>query len=211
MKDRKKLNVSSIIVFVILAITALTISSNGQNTTTISGDNQSAGTYRVELTGGNWVLTATEFKSFNGTNLTKWKGEQNEIGGVYSWKDILDIVHTVNSGFKWEAPPTMMKPGTYLNMEAIYTNLDYATTSNVKTGIKIFIDKIGSNYMSTNPDAIEILKMNKDAKQNLTEVKKGFFDAPKSLFDETNQCELIVDCFVGKDHYVTKYTYTYQP
>jgi hypothetical protein len=211
MKDRKKLNLSIIITFVILVLTTLTLSSNGQNVTTNTGDNQSAGKYGAELTGGNWVLTSTDFKSYNGTNLTKWSGEKNEIGGLYSWKDILDIIHTVYSGFKWEAPPQAMKPGSYLNLEAIYTNLDYSTTSNVKTGIKIYIDRVGANYLSANPEAVEILKVNKDGKQNLTEVKKGFFDAPKTLFDETNQCELVVDCFVGKDHFVTKYIYTYQP
>lgn len=209
--DSKKTLKFSIILFIVSALMALVLNVNSQELTTTNTDNQSAGTYGLELTGGSWVLSGVEQKAYNGTNLTKWKAASNEIDGTYSWKDILDIIHTVNSGFKWEEPPKSMRPGDYLNLEAIYSNLDYSTPSNVKTGIKMFIDKVGTNYMISNPDAIEILKVNKDNKQNMTEVKKGFFDAPKTLFDETRQCQLIVDCWVGKDHYVTTYTYTYQP
>lgn len=205
--DSRKTLRLSILLFIVSALMALVININGQG---LNNDNQSAGTYATELTGGSWVLTDVEQKSHNGINLTKWKGAQNEIDGAYSWKDILDIVHTVNSGFKWEEPPKNMRPGDYLNIEAIYNNLDYSTTSNVKTGIKIFIDRVGTNYMVPNSDAIEILKVNKDNRQNLTEVKKGFFNAPETLFDDTKQCQLIIDCYVGKDHYVTTYTYTYQ-
>lgn len=183
----------------------VTVSSNNDDNT------EGAGIYKAELTSGSWVLTGMEQKSFNGTTLTKWNGKDNNIDGVHSWQDILDIIHTVNSGFKWQAPPQTMQPGAYLNLEAVYTNLDYSTPSNVKTGIKMFIDREGVNYGASNTDAIEILKVNKDNKSYANEVKKGFFLAPKTLFDETNKCQLIVDCFIGKDHYVTTYTYEYQP
>lgn len=187
------------------------VSAQAQELTISNTNSEGAGTFRAELTGGAWVLTNTEQSVHNGTNLTKWVSNSTEAGGTLSWKDMLDIIHTVNSGFKWQDPPKTMLPGTYLNLEAIYTNLDYSTSSNVKTGIKIFIDKVGTSYMAMNPDGIDVLKVNKDNAHYSNEVKKGFFNAPKTLFDETNQCQLIVDCYIGKDHYVTTYTYTYQP
>ncbi len=224
MNDSKNTLRLSIILFAVSAMMAFVLTVRGQEITitntntpqeiTITNTNsntEGAGTYRAELTGGSWVLTNVDQKAYNGTNLTKWTGSTNDVGGMHSWKDILEITHTVNSGFKWQDPPKMMQPGSYLNIEAIYTNLDYSTPSNVKTGIKMFIDKAGTSYQVANTDAIEILKVNKDNKQNANEVKKGFFDAPKTLFDETNQCQLIVDCYIGKDHYVTTYTYEYQP
>jgi len=75
----------------------------------------------------------------------------------------------------------------------------------------MFFERVGASYLAMGPNAVEILKLNKDNKQYANEVKKGFYYAPNTLFDETKDCQLIVDCYVGKDHYVTTYTYTYQP
>jgi hypothetical protein len=172
---------------------------------------QGAGTFQEELSGGNWVLTQVDAKSYNGVNVTKWNSTASELIGECSWKDVLTIVHTVISSFKWQDPPKMMQPNSYLNLEVIYTNVDYSTTANVNTGVKIFFEKVGASYLAMGPGSVEVLKLNKDNKQYTNEVKKGFFYAPKTFFDNTNQCQLIVDCYVGKDHYVTTYTYTYQP
>ena len=207
MNKTGKITFTHILIILLMGL----VSTKAQELTISNTNSEGAGTFKAELTGGAWVLTNTEQKVHNGTNLTKWAGNTTEIGGVLSWKDMLDIIHTVNSGFKWQDPPKTMQPGSYLNLEAIYTNLDYSTSSNVKTGIKIFIDKVGTNFMAMNPDGIDVLKVNKDNVHYNNEVKKGFFDAPKTLFDETNQCQLIVDCYIGKDHHVTTYTYTYQP
>lgn len=182
-----------------------------QNMTTTDGSNQGAGTSAEELVGGSWVLANVESKSINTSNITKWSPKGTEAVGDCSWKDILEIVHTVSSGFKWQEPPQTMQPGSYMNLEVIYTNLDYATTAKINTGVKIFIERSGANYLTMEPNGIEVLKLNKDNKQYANEVKKGFFYAPKSRFDETNQCQLVIDCYVGKDHYVTTYTYNYQP
>ena len=201
----------SILILLASAIMAFAYEVRAQELTITNTSTEGAGTYKAELSGGSWVLTNVQQKAYNGTNLTKWSAKSNEIDGELSWKDMLDIIHTVNSGFKWQDPPQTMQPGSYLNLEAVYTNIDYATSSNVKTGIKMFIDRAGADYKISNEDAIEILKVNKDNKQYANEVKKGFFSAPKTLFDETNQCQLIIDCFVDKDHYVTTYTYEYQP
>ena len=172
--------------------------------------NEGAGVPTGELVGGNWVLTTVESRAYNSSNITKWSSNGTEITGDCSWKDIIDIIHTVSSGFRWQDPPKSMQPGGYMNLEAVYTNLDYSTTAKLNTGLKIFIERSGGNYLVMESNAIEVLKMNKDNKQYANEVKKGFFYAPKTLFDNTYDCQLIVDCYVGKDHYVTTYTYTYQ-
>lgn len=164
-----------------------------------------------ELSGGTWILSNTESKKLNGVNITKWNVTGNEINAVCSWKDKIEIMHTVESGFKWQDPPKTMKPGEYLNLEAIYTNIDYSTTANLNTGIKVFFGRVGSDVKNPEPNSIEVLKLNKDFKQYNNEVKKGFFYAPKTLFDVTKMCQLVVDCYIGKDHYAVIYTYTYQP
>ncbi len=163
-----------------------------------------------ELEGGNWILSGVEAKAYNGINITKWKTSDLQILGTTSWKDKIEIIHTVESGFKWQEPPKNMQPGAYLNLEAVYTNVDYSTTANIQTGIKMFFGRVGSDYNKPEANSIEILKLNKDNKQYANEVKKGFFYAPNMPFDATYMCQLVVDCYVGKDHYVTTYTYTYQ-
>lgn len=170
-----------------------------------------AGNTQVELQGGNWVLSGVESKVYNGVNVTKWNTVGTELTGLCSWKDVLTIEHTVISSFKWQDPPKSMQPGSYLNLEAVYTNVDYSTTANINTGVKMFFERVGASYLSMGATSLEVLKLNKDNKQYTNEVKKGFFYAPKTLFDETKDCQLIVDCYVGKDHYVTTYTYSYQP
>ena len=187
--------------------------SNPVRTQDVYNDPGSSGTSTVltELQGGNWVLTGVESKVYNGVNVTKWNTVGAELTGLCSWKDVLTIEHTVISSFKWQDPPKTMQPGSYLNLEANYTNVDYSTTANINTGVKMFFERVGASYLAMGPNAVEILKLNKDNKQYANEVKKGFYYAPNTLFDETKDCQLIVDCYVGKDHYVTTYTYTYQP
>ncbi|NOS84027.1 MAG: hypothetical protein HOP31_02705 [Ignavibacteria bacterium] len=163
-----------------------------------------------ELEGGNWVLTGVETKSYNLMNITKWNTNETGIKATCSWKDKIEIIHTVESGFKWQDPPKNMQPGAYLNLEAVYTNIDYSTTANINTGIKMFFGRAGSDYKNPEANSIEVLKLNKDNKQYANEVKKGFYYAPNMAFDATNMCQFIVDCYVGKDHYVTTYTYAYQ-
>ncbi|MCC6866716.1 MAG: hypothetical protein IT280_11220 [Ignavibacteria bacterium] len=164
-----------------------------------------------DLTSGGWTLKSVEAKQYNGINITKWDIRNNDVTANCSWKDMLEIVHTIESGFKWQDPPEYMKPGEYLNLEAIYTNIDYSTTANISTGIKMFFGKAGSDYKNPEANSIEVLKLTKSNKQYANEVKKGFFYAPKTYFDKNNLCQLIIDCYVGKDHYVTTYTYEYTP
>lgn len=214
MKNIKKYKIPKILLFTAV-IAAFTLQVNSQNlvnenTTNDNTTNEGAGLSKEELVGGNWILTNVESKSFNGVNITKWQANNNELQGNCSWKDMLGIVHTVESGFSWQDPPKKMQPGSYLNLEAVYTNIDYSTTTQLNTGIKMFFAGTYSDFKVMEPNAVEILKVNKDNKHYANEVKKGFFYAPKNYFDETNMCNLVVDCYVGKDHYVITYTYTYQ-
>lgn len=211
MKKKKKLIGNSLLVVLLtflIAALIFTLQTFGQEVTT---DEIPTSASKLELSSGSWVLTSSKTNVYNTNGLTTWDGKTNEIDGECSWKDFLDIVHTVNSGFKWETPPSMMQPGNFLNIEAKYINNEYSTPSRILTGIKMFIDKTGANFMAESREAIEIMKVSKDNKQNASEVKKGFFTAPKTLFDESNKCDLVIDCYIGKDHYVTTYTYTYQP
>ena len=212
MNNKKKiLGGSLLVILVTVVVVALvfTLQTFGQE---VSNDSYPTGAgNKTELTSGSWVMTDVKTQAYYGKSITKWNTASTEVTGTCSWKDMLDIVHTVNSSFKWEEPPKIMPIGAFLNIEAKYINNEYSTPCKVVTGIKMFMDKVGTNYMAPNPDAIDIMKVTKDNKVNTTEVKKGFFTAPKTLFDDTNQCELIIDCFVGQDHFVTTYTYTYQP
>ena len=173
--------------------------------------NKGAGFSREELAGGSWVLTGVESATLNGINITKWNAGNTGLNGACMWIDKLNIEHTVESGFKWQEPPQMMQPGTYLNLEAVYTNIDYSTTAPINTGIKMFFASTKSDVKVMDDNSLEVLKLNKDNKQYANEVKKGFFYAPNTYFDETNNCQLVIDCYIGKDHYVTKYQYEYRP
>jgi len=211
MKNRKKLIGNSLlailITFALLAL-VMTLNTFGQeltyNSPSVSGS-------KTELTTGSWVMTGSKTEVYNRNNITKWETSTGEIDANCSWKDVLNIIHTVNSGFKWQEPPKTMQPGSFLNLEANYINKEYSTTGKVLTGIKMYINRVGGNYLVMEAEAIEVVKLAKDNKQYNTEIKKGFFIAPKTLFDDTNECQLVVDCYVGQDHYVTSYTYAYQP
>ena len=214
MKNKRNLLGGSLIVILVtFMLVALIFALQTQaQEITVSDDNTPTGaSTKTELTTGSWVMTDVKTHVYNRGNITTWENGSNEITGLCTWKDILDIWHTVNSGFKWEEPPHSMKPGNFLNIDAKYINNEYSTTAKLPTGIKMYIDRKGSNYLLNSPDAIEVMKVSKDNRQYASENRKGFFNAPKTLFDETNQCELVVDCFIGQDHYVTTYTYTYQP
>ena len=211
MKNKRNILGGSLIVILVTFILVALIFALQTQAQEITTNNPTGAGSKTELTTGSWILTDMQTHVYNRGNITKWENASNQIEGLCSWKDILDIVHTVSSGFKWDTPPETMRPGNFLNIAAKYTNNEYSTTAKINTGIKMYIDRVGSSYLVNTPDAIEVMKVSKDNKQYTSEDKKGFFSAPKTLFDESNQCQLIVDCYIGQDHYITSYTYTYQP
>ena len=157
---------------------------------------------------GYWELNGSNNAS-NPSKITNWTGTEQSLTGQSIWKDILDIQHTVSSSFKWERPPERMIPGMEVALTGEYIDNEYSTTGKTITGIKIYIDKIGTPVNKPSLDAIEIVKLNKDYRQHLSEAKKNKFSAPKFFIGKSKDIQVIVDCYVGNDHYVSTYTYTW--
>jgi hypothetical protein len=157
---------------------------------------------------GYWELNGTN-NAFNPSKITNWTGSEQKLTGESVWKDVLEIQHTVSSSFKWEKPPERMIPGMELNLTSEYIDNEYSTTGKIATGIKIYIDKIGIPINKPSLDAIEVVKLNKDYRQHISESKRSKFAAPKFYIGKSKDIQVIVDCYVGTDHYVSTYTYTW--
>jgi hypothetical protein len=157
---------------------------------------------------GYWQLTGQN-NGFNPTKITKWNASEQAVTGISSWKDFLEIIHTVSSSFKWDKPPEKMIPGTDVDLKGTYKNIEYSTTGAIKTGIKIFIEKVGDPISEPGYDAIDILKMTKDYKQHMSEVKNATYSPPKFFRGKSKDIQLVVDCYIGSDHYVTTYIYNW--
>ena len=163
-----------------------------------------------ELTSGHWVLTDTKVDVFNKNNITKWTPGGNTLNAMTVWVDQLNIQHTVSSNFKIQEPPAVMNVGADLSLQENYLNDEYSTTYKLLVGVKVYIDKAGSNPVAASPDAVEVMNLVKDNTHHTDEVKTGFFTSPKRFLDDTKQFQLTIDCFSGNDHRVTTYTYSYE-
>ncbi|MCX7878703.1 MAG: hypothetical protein N2510_08720 [Ignavibacteria bacterium] len=201
----------SIILLVIAFLISVALPISSQEIAQNDPYNTAGGSNPSELTSGAWILTDVEQKAYNEVGITKWEKSGNEIVSLCQWKDILDIIHTVNAGFKWMEPSSYLKPGSLMEFQASYINKEYSTTTNLKTGIRVFFDRKDASYKSNSIEAVYVLNVSKYNKYYSSEDKREVFTVPKYLFDDSNECVLIVDCYVGGDHYVTKYTYRYQP
>lgn len=157
---------------------------------------------------GYWQLTDTRTETYNGVKHTQWTNG-DVITATSVWIDILNIEHTVASSFKWEQPPVKMMPGLEVSLSGTYDNIEYSTTSKVLTGIKIYMDRAGSTFYNTSSEAIQVVNVSKDNKLHTAEIQKGAFIAPKHFMGEATQIQIMVDCFIGKDHYLTTYIYNF--
>jgi len=157
---------------------------------------------------GYWELNTTN-NANNPTKITKWSETGTKLTGTSEWKDILDIIHTVSSSFNWDNPPERMVPGMELNLKGAYVNNEYSTTGKIQTGIKIFVDKVGEPIEKPSYDAIQIVRLSKDNKQHISEERNGKFSAPKYFRGKSKDIQVIVDCYIGTDHYVTTYEYNW--
>jgi hypothetical protein len=192
----------------ILFFFTVTVSAQTDNNPAPSGSpGEEQMTYTQEAI-GYWELNGTN-NAFNPSKVTNWTGGEQNLTGVSVWNDILNIQHTVSSSFKWEKPPERMVPGMEVNLTGEYIDNEYSTTGKTVTGIKIYIDKIGTPINKPSLDAIEIVKLNKDNKQHVSEARKNKFSAPKFYIGKSKDIQVIVDCYVGTDHYVSTYTYTW--
>jgi hypothetical protein len=196
---------------VVSLVLAFVLPSNGQdkssNTTGIlvAGEQNISG----DLTTGNWVLTDRRTEVFNKANVTQWSGSEQNLLGLCQWEDVLNIVHTISGGFKWEEPPRTMAPGTDVKFAVGYVNDEYSTDNKVLIGIKVRVDNTTADYYTASPKAVDVLKLTKDNKNYSSETKTVYFSAPKTLLGESNEIQFMVDCYIGQDHYVSTYTYTW--
>ena len=195
---------------VISLIMAFILPASGQ---TLNTDNQlnvvAAGENKTELNGGTWLLTDRRMERFNNAGVTKWSGSDQNVLGECKWVDVLNIEHSIEGGFKWGDAPRTMIPGadTKFNIEYVYDN--YATTNNVAFGMKVKIDNITADYMAASPTSLDIMRISKNGRNYGSETKTAYFTAPKTFLGESNQISLLVDCYMGQDHYVATYTYTW--
>lgn len=206
---RNNLTIVLIAAAIITLIIAVVFPINAQN---IGGDKDvkiTSSDTKTDLMSGIWVLTETNTSKFNNANVTKWGGFEQNISANCVWVDILNIEHSISCSFKWLDPPKTMNPGkdTKFGIEYIYN--DYASTNKVVYGIKAKLDNFSADYMAAGPNALEVARLTKDNKNYNSETKTLYFTAPKQFLGETNQMQLIVDCYMGQDHYVTYYTYTW--
>lgn len=192
----------------ILLFSTFSIYSQNENNPAPSGSPGEEDPNNTEETIGYWELTGSNYGS-NPTKITKWNTSEQSVTGTSSWKDFLEIIHTISSSFKWEKPPEKMIPGMELNLKGSYVDNEYSTNGLVKTGIKIFIEKVGDPISNPGYDAIDILKMTKDYKQHISEVKNAKYTAPKYFRGKSKDIQLVVDCYIGADHYVTTYVYNW--
>jgi hypothetical protein len=190
----------------ILLFSTFSIYAQNENNPAPSGSPGEEDPNNKEESIGYWELAGSNYGT-NPTTITTWKISDQSVTGTSSWKDFLNIIHTVSSSFKWEKPPEKMTPGMELNLKGSYTDNEYSTNGLVKTGIKIFIENVGSSISNPGYDAINILKMTKDYKQHISEVKNAKYSAPKYFRGKSKNIQLVVDCYIGSDHYVTTYIY----
>jgi hypothetical protein len=206
----KNINVSFLkAMFFLLTFTLYPISQDLSHN--LTNDISAAGNNPAELTSGLWVLTGVEQKVFNKTGVTKWEIIAGELSGLCQWKDVIDVIHTVNASFKWKEPPIYLKPGSASEFEASYINKEYSTTTNLRTGMVVYFDEVKPNYYKKGIGALDVMNISKYNKYYTSEDKKNIFNAPKYFFGNSNECRLIVDCYVAEDHFITIYTYRYEP
>ena len=209
MRRRNNTTIVLIAALVFTIILAVVLPLNGQ---VLGGDKDvtvTSSDTKTDLMNGLWVLTETNTSKFNNANVTKWGGFEQNLSANCVWTDILNIQHSISCSFKWLDVPKTMAPGkdTKFGIEYIYD--DYASTNKVVYGIKAKLDNVSADYLAAGPNALDIARLTKDNKNTNSETKTLYFTAPKTFLGESNQMQLIVDCYMGQDHYVSTYTYTW--
>lgn len=198
----------SVIVSILFLFSTAIYAQNDNNNPAPSGSPGEEQTSYTQEAIGYWELSNSN-NAFNPSKITNWSGAEQNMTAISQWKDILNIEHTVSAGFKWEKPPEKMVPGVQLNLSGEYIDNEYSTTGKIPTGIKIYIDKVGTPINKPSMDAVDIVKVSKDYRQHTSEAKTSKFSAPKFFIGKSKDIQVIVDCYIGSDHYVSTYTYTW--
>ena len=84
----------------ILLFSTFSIYAQNENNPAPSGSPGESTTNTTDESIGYWELSGNNNGS-NPTKITKWDGTGQSITGTSSWKDYLDIIHTVSSSFKY--------------------------------------------------------------------------------------------------------------
>lgn len=174
---------------------------DGSNTNLIEDPNEPAN--------GFWMLSDVKTENKNLGKITNWVINSEIIIANARWIDQLNIEHNVSCTFEWDRPPDKLIPGTDNKIKTYFKNNEYSTTGKVNTGIKIKIDKIGKIESNLDYESIDILKLAKDYKNRSSEDKLGFFTVPKYYKGDNRTIELVVDCYIGNDHFISTYFYNW--
>ena len=156
---------------------------------------------------GYWELSGTYSENFSDKRITSWVSDNGMMVGTSRWIDVLNIEHTVSSSFKWDSPPQILYSGIDVKLGGSYVNNEYSTTERMKTGMKVysFIGKEGESGKGNT----DLLKMVKDNKLHESENKMAFFIPPNYYSGDTREMKIIVDCYIGRDHYITTFDYLF--
>lgn len=163
-----------------------------------------------ELALGYWQLTENKAEIYNVANRTKWE-DGPQVNATSSWKDYLEIEHTIRSGFKWDAPPEKLQPGKEIKLSGAFEDKEFSTCAKIQSGIKIYVSEKQKGFLHPNAVISNVINMKKDAKVHNTEVTAGSFAVPKLSSSENNVIHLTIDCYIGSDHFVSTYTYLWVP
>ena len=156
---------------------------------------------------GYWELSGNYSENFSDNRITTWVSDNGMIVGTSRWDDLLNIEHTVSSSFKWDTPPQRLYSGIDIKFAGSYVNNEYSTTERMLTGMKVysFVGKEGESGKSNT----DLIKLVKDNKLHESENKISFFIPPNYYRGDAREMKIIVDCFIGRDHYVTTFDYLF--
>jgi hypothetical protein len=160
-----------------------------------------------EPVNGYWTLKDFKTERKSAGYSTKWVTQPENLTVKGQWLDYLKIRHTVSCNFEWLKPPANLIPGTDNTFKITYKNNEYSTTGKVKMGVNVTLDKIGNTAGSQDLETIDIIKLVKGFNNHETEDKYGFFKTPKYYRGDNETIELIIDCYLESDHYITTYYY----
>jgi hypothetical protein len=195
-------NLRKILIKTTVTIFSISLNLFGQNQNFIIASNDNiTKSHEIEPLCGYWELSGSKIDNFSDNKYTNWIRGNEIISGTCKWQDVLKIEHTVSSSFKWDQPAQKLVPGTNIKISGSYINDEYSTPNRVLTGIHITLDK-SKNGVST-----DIIKLTKDNKQHYSEDKTALISIPNFYKGDNREINIIVDCYIGKDHYIATYTY----
>ncbi|MGH2575353.1 MAG: hypothetical protein ACRDFC_06605 [Ignavibacteria bacterium] len=194
------------IIFTLLLFLIQNVNAQEEPSLVVAGEPTNS-SYYSESPNGYWSLTDSKSEVYNTSNQNVWSGTGRNLSVVSRWIDFLSIEHTISCNYKWDEPPTQLKPKSELKMVSEYVNNEYSTTGKIPTGIKISVSKLTSSGQTGN-EPIEVLKIGKDHINYSNEVKMGFIETPQLERGDKNML-LTVSCFVGSSRHVTTYIYSW--